>query len=171
MKKWMIALLSVTLSLSAAAQQDELEDLPGYIEFGELTSVYGEPTVMINIGGLLLNFIGAASKEDPEAAALLRSLKGVRINVYQTAGETGPALEQLTKVKNMLKDQDWEPVVQVKESGEEVQIFMKIDGEVIHGLVVMAVDGHEAVFINILGMLDPSQLSEVLDQLDVDVDL
>ncbi|MCZ6616925.1 MAG: DUF4252 domain-containing protein [Gammaproteobacteria bacterium] len=171
MNKWMIAVLTATLSLSAMAQQDELEELPGYVEFGELKSVYGEPKVMINIGGTLLNFMGAASKHDPEAAALLKNLQGVRINVYSTEGQTGPALEQLTKVKNMLQEQDWEPIVQVRETGEEVQIFMKVDGEAMQGLVVMAVDGDEAVFINIIGMIDPSQLAEVMEQFDVAVDL
>ena len=94
MKKWMIAVLSATLSLSAMAQQEELQELPGYVEFGELNSVYGEPKVMINIGGSLLKFMSAATKSDPEAAALLQGLKGVRINVYSTEGQTGPALEQ-----------------------------------------------------------------------------
>lgn len=171
MKKWMIAVLSATLSLSAMAQQEELQELPGYVEFGELTSVYGEPKVMINIGGSLLKFMSAATKNDPEASALFQGLKGVRINVYSTEGQTGPGLEQLTKVKSMLLDQDWEPIVQVKEAEEEVQIFMKLDGEAVQGLVVMAVDGDEAVFINIIGMIDPAKLEQVMDQFDVKVDL
>lgn len=171
MKKWMIAVLSATLSLSAMAQQEELQELPGYVEFGELTSVYGEPKVMINIGGSLLKFMSAATKNDPEASELLQGLQGVRINVYSTEGQTGPALEQLTKVKSMLLDQDWEPIVQVKKTDEEVQIFMKLDGEVVQGLVVMAVDGDEAVFINIIGMIDPAKLEQVMDQFDVKVDL
>ena len=171
MKNWMIAVLSATLSLSAMAQQEELQELPGYVEFGELTSVYGEPKVMINIGGSLLKFMSAATKSDPEASALLQGLKGVRINVYSTEGQTGPALEQLTKVKSMLLDQDWEPIVQVKKTEEEVQIFMKLDGEAVQGLFVMAVDGDEAVFINIIGMIDPAKLEQVMDQFDVKVDL
>ena len=69
MNKWMIAVLIATLSLSVAAQQDELEDLPGYVEFGELASFYGEPTVMINIGGVLLNFMSAASKDESAGRA------------------------------------------------------------------------------------------------------
>lgn len=171
MNRWMIAILAATLSLTAMAQQEELKALPGYVEFGELSSVYGEPKVMINIGGTILKFMSAATKDDPVAAKLFKGLQGVRINVYSTAGQTGPAMEQLTKVKDILMNDDWEPIVQVKESDEEVQIFMKLDGEAIQGLVVMAVDGDEAVFINILGMIDPSQLSEVMEKFDVDVDL
>ncbi len=69
----------------------------------------------------------------------------------------------------MLVNQDWEPIVQVRESGEEVQIFMKLDAEIVQGLVVMAVDGEEAVFINIIGMIDPAKLEQVMNQFDVSV--
>ena len=69
MKRLLIAVLTAFMSLPVMAQEDALKDLPGYIDFGELTSVYGEPKVNITIGGTLLNFVGAmAAKEDPEAA-------------------------------------------------------------------------------------------------------
>ena len=48
--------------------------------------------------------------------------------------------------------------------------FLKIAGEAIDGLVLMAVDDEEAVFINIIGSLDPSELSQVMDNFDVDLD-
>ena len=171
MNKWIIAILSLVLSLPVVAQTEELEDMPGYIEFGKLDSVYGEPRVMINIGGTLLNFMKAATKNEPKATAIMQGLEAVRINVYSTEGQPGPALEQLTRVKGLLLNQDWEPVVQVKETDEEVQIFTKIDGEGMQGLVVMAVNGDEAVFINIIGVIDPSDLAEVLNKFDVDVDV
>jgi hypothetical protein len=41
---------------------------------------------------------------------------------------------------------------------------------VIDGLVLMAVDGEEAVFINVLGSLDPVQLSQVMESFDVNID-
>lgn len=170
MKKWMIAALAAILAAPVAAQEDALKDLPGYVSFGELSSVYGEPKVMINIGGTILRFVGAAAKDDPEAQAILQNLKGVRINVYATGGDSTAALEQVTRVKGMLKGGGWEPIVQVNEDGEQAQIFMKIAGDKMEGLTVMAVDDEEAVFINIIGQLDPAQLSAVMDNFDIDID-
>lgn len=170
--KWLVTVLALLLSLGAAAQEDELKGMPGYVDFGELAEVYGEPKVMVNIGGFLLDFLGtAAENEDPDAAALMQGLKGVRINIYATDGEVAPAMEKLAEVKSMLQNQNWEPIVQVNEAEEQVQIFMKADGEGMQGLTVMAVNGEEAVFLNILGSIDPDQLGAVMDQLDVDVDL
>jgi len=172
MKRWMIAVLTACMALPVMAQEDALKGLPGYIDFGQLNSAYGEPKVNITIGGTLLNFVGAmAAKEDPEAAAVFNGLKGVRVSTYATAGDTGAALDQLNSVKKKLQSSDWEPVVQVNDDGGEyVQIFLKINGEAIDGLVLMAVDDEEAVFINVLGSLDPAQLSQVMDSFDVDID-
>ena len=170
MKKWLTLLLAACLSFPLAAQGDELEALPGYVDFDKLSEVYGEPRVMININGFLLKFIAMASKEDPEAARVLRNLQGIRVNVYDTEGLMAPAQEQIATVKAMLEKANWQPAVQVKEPGEEVQIFMKADESGMQGLTVMTVNEEEAVFINILGNIDPSQLDAVMNHIDLDGD-
>ena len=170
MKRLLIAVMTAFLACPAFAQEDALRDLPGYIDFGELNSAYGEPTVNITIGGTILNFVGAmARNEDPEAAALFSKLKGVRVSTYNTEGDSRAAVDQLNSVKSTLQSADWEPVVQVNDGEEQVQIFLKIAGEAIDGLVLMAVDEEEAVFINVIGSLDPNELSQVMDNFDVDV--
>ena len=102
---------------------------------------------------------------------MIKGLEGIRINVYPTQGNLEPALAQLEKVKSVLQADDWEPIVQVKESGEEVQIFMKTHNDVMQGLAVMAVNAEEAVFLNILGEIDPAKVGAVMSQLNVDVDV
>lgn len=171
MKHIGVGLLATLLALPALAQEDELKAMPGYVDFGSLDAVYGEPKVRVNIGGFLLSFMSQAAKDDPEAAAIMNGLEGVRINIYATDGEVAPAMDQLQDVKNMLSDQNWEPIVQVNEEGENVQIFMKADGEGMQGLTVMAVNAEEAVFLNILGAIDPEQIGAVMDQFDVDMDI
>jgi hypothetical protein len=170
-RKWLVGVLAALLSLPAMAQENELKELPGYVDFGQLEAVYGEPKVMVNIGSLLLGLATAATQNEPETAKMLSGLEGVRINVYSTEGQTAPALEQVNNVKAMLKAADWEPIVQVNEDGEQVQIFMKADGEGMQGLTVMAVDDEEAVFVNLLGAIDPQNLSEIMNKFDVDVDV
>jgi hypothetical protein len=174
MKYWMkiglATVLGLLLGLPAMAQEDALKDLPGYVDFGELQGVYGEPKVMINLGGSILKFVGGMTKDDPETAALLSQLKGVRINVYSTGGKPDAALQKISQVKSLLQGGSWEPIVQVNEEGEQAQIFIKFSGDVMEGLTVMAVDEEEAVFINIIGQLDPAQLGRVMENFDIDLD-
>lgn len=170
MKRFLIAVICTVLALPAVAQEDALRDLPGYVDFGGLNEIYGEPKVNISIGGALLNFVGAMAKnEDPQAAAIFSKLKGVRVSVYATGGDAAAALDQVSSVKRSLTGSNWAPVVQVNEEGEQVQIFMKMNGEVMDGLTLMAVDDEEAVFINVIGQLDPNELAQLMDNFDVNV--
>ena len=59
----------------------------------------------------------------------------------------------------------------INEDDEQVLIYMKMDGGIMEGMTVMVVDDEEAVFVNIIGQLDPAELAKVMDSLDVDVDL
>ena len=172
MKRVLIALACAFLAVPAVAQEDALKDLPGFVDFGEMNSIYGEPKVNISIGGALLGFVGAMAKnEDPEAAAIMKKLKGVRVSVYSTE-EVGAeaALSQVAEVKKWLTSSNWEAIVQVNEDDEQVQIFMNLDGDKMNGLTLMAVDDEEAVFINVIGQLDPSELASVMDNFDIDLD-
>jgi hypothetical protein len=158
---------------TALAQPSEIVNLNGYVDFGELSSVYGEPKVKINIGEKLLQFVSKMDRErDQDTAELFEKLKAVRVEVYQVNNNSGPAVAVLEKVAAQLQSRDWEPVVMVTDEGSNVRIFVKLNGDVIDGLVVMAVDkGGDAVFINIIGEIDPAQVGKVTRALNVDVDI
>lgn len=171
MKRFLITVACALLATPAMAQEDALKDLPGYVDFGEMNSIYGEPKVNISIGGALLGFVATmVGNSDPETAAIFNKLKGVRVSVYATGGDSGAALDQVSRVKDLLTASDWQPIVQVNEDGEQVQIFMKMDGDKMNGLTLMAVDDEEAVFINVIGQLDPNELAAVMDNFDVDIE-
>ena len=169
MSKLATGVITMLLALSAVAQEDELKTMPGYVAFESLDEVYGEPRVRVNVGGFLLSLMSKAAKNDPEAAAILEGLEGVRINVYSTGGEVAPAIDQIQNAKNMLSNQNWEPIIQVNEDRQNVQVFIKANGEGVQGLTVMAVDADDAVFVNILGSIDPENLGAIMDQFDVDL--
>ena len=169
MRMLTIGVITMLLALSAVAQEDELKTMRGYVAFESLDEVYGEPRVRVNVGGFLLSLMSKAAKNDPEAAAVLEGLEGVRINVYSTGGEVLPAIDQLQNAKNMLSNQNWEPIIQVNEDRQNVQVFIKANGEGVQGLTVMAVDADDAVFVNILGSIDPENLGAIMDQFDVDL--
>jgi len=172
MTKLITGLFCTLLSLPAIAQEDELKDLPGYVDFGDLSSMYGEPKVIINLGGTMLNFVGMmGASDDPDTAEMISKLKGVRVQMFDINENAGAAKNQFKEVKSSLNSSGWEPIVQVNEDDQQVLIYMKMEGENMEGMTVMVVDDEEAVFVNVIGQLNPSELGKVMDVLDVDVDL
>ncbi len=172
MKKWVTGLFCTLLALPVIAQEDELKDLPGYVDFGDLSATYGEPKITINLGGTMLGFVGMmSSAKSPETSKLISKLKGIRVQIYETDENLEAASQQYSKVKGDLKSSGWEPIVQVNEDDEQVLVYMKMEAGHMEGMTVMAVDGEEAVFVNIIGQLNPAELGKVMESFDVDVDL
>jgi len=107
MTKWLrsgLALcLGVVLALPALAQEDALKAFPGYVDFGELNSIFGEPTVQISIGASLLGLVASLSaEEDPEAAELFKKLNGVRVNVFETESMADGAIDLVNTARGEL---------------------------------------------------------------------
>lgn len=171
LKSILIGSLCALISLPAIAQEDELKNLAGFVDFGDLSKTYGEPSIAINIGGTLLGFVSAISEEsNPETAKMMGQLKGVRVFGYPISEDPGVARNKFAEVKNSLKSKGWEPVVQVNDAEDQVMIYMKMDGANMEGLTVMTVDATEVMFINIIGKLDPKKLGQMMKNFDVDID-
>lgn len=172
MNRILTGLFCLLVTLPVIAQEDELKDLPGYVDFGDLSLTYGEPKITINLGGTMLNFVGMmSSAESPETSDLISKLKGIRVQIYSMDENVDAARSQFSATKGNLKSSGWEPVVQINEDDEQVLVYMKSVKGNMEGMTVMVVDDEEAVFVNIIGQLNPAELGKVMEQFDVDVDL
>jgi hypothetical protein len=159
------------LALPAMAQEDALKAFPGYVDFGELNSIFGEPSVQISIGASLLGLVSSLSAEDdPEAAELFKKLKGVRVNVFETETMDAAAVDLVKEISGKLSSQGWESVIMVNSADEQVRVFMKISENTVDGITVMAVEQDEAVFVNVIGNINPDELKKVMNNFDVDID-
>ena len=172
MSKFVIGLFCTLVALPVMAQEDELKNLAGYVDFGDLSATYGEPKITINLGGTMLNFVGMmSSSESPETSEMISKLKGIRVQIYSLEDNSGVARDQFSETRNSLKSSGWEPIVQVNEDDEQVLVYMKAINGNMEGMTVMVVDDEEAVFVNVIGQLNPAELAQVMDKFDVDVDL
>ena len=169
----MTLMLGLLISTAGMAQTNEIKKLAGSVDFGDLTSSYGEPNVEINLGPSMLQFASAIiGDEDPEALAVMKGLKAIRVKIYNIDGNADAAIGQINKSRKQLEADNWEQIVKVKDEGEQTHIFMKmIDGKIEGMTVLVAGDEDEAIFINIIGNIDPKDLGKITDSFDVDIDL
>jgi len=169
--KILTLLMTAMLALPAMAQEDALKAFPGYVDFGELNSIFGEPTVQISIGASLLGLVSSLSaSEDPETAEMFKRLNGVRVNVFENQQIPAEGLDFVKDISAQLSDRGWESVVTVNSEDEQVRIFMMINGDQVEGITVMAVEESEAVFVNVIGNINPAELEKVMSNFDVDLD-
>jgi dUTPase len=179
MKKLLSAVIFFTSSLfiGSSAFANDITHERGYVDFANLESDYGEPKVMVNLNKTMLGFISKINMSDPEASELISKLKAVRVQIYNMTDNDQPALDLIAKVSEDIKTKDWLPIVTVNEKDEKVRVFTKITNDVMDGLVVMVINNsdvrneREAVFINIVGEIDPAQINRVTKSLNIDIDL
>jgi hypothetical protein len=149
------------LSGAASAQN-------GYFDFGQIPGLDAEPTVQIDLNPTMLGWVTQAAKQnDPEAAKVIESLKGVRVLVYEDIDSSVKAVSQFIEdASRKLEGDGWQRTVYVRDGTDRVRIYMKPgDPQAakpeIAGFVVMVVDDSDAVFINVAGPVDPEQLGRL----------
>ena len=170
-RKILTACVTALMALPVMAQEDALKGYPGYVDFGELSAIFGEPTVQISVGESLLGLVSSLSaSEDPEAAELFNRLNGVRVNVFETESMVDGAVDLVKDVSSTLSEHGWESVVTVNSNDEQVRIFMMINNDKVEGITVMAVEETEAVFVNVIGSINPEELGRVMENFDIDLD-
>ena len=123
----------------------------------------------LSIGPALLHFAANLVEEDLEAQALLRSLEGVRVRIYEIDGDAARVATRMEGMSSGLQDDGWEAVMTIREGSEQVHMLMRmVDGRIC-GMTVLVSDGEsEAVIVNLMGEIQPEQFSEVMVALDVD---
>jgi hypothetical protein len=179
MKKLLSAVIFFTSSLfiGSSAFANDITQERGYVDFANLDSEYGEPKVMVNLNKTMLGFISKINMSDPEASELISKLKAVRVQIYNMTDNDQPALDLIARVSEDIQTKDWLPIVTVNEKDEKVRVFTKITNDIMDGLVVMVINNsesqgeREAVFINIVGEIDPAQINKVTESLNIDIDL
>lgn len=166
-----ILLLAITMSQFAFASP------AGKVEFKDLSDSYGMPKVEINLSKALIGMVGSfAGNDDPDLKDMLSKIEGITVRVYNVGADTTKAMAEVEKISKYLRKHKWEPFVSVNEEKEKVQIFGKVTDGIMDGLVVMVVEENddpaqpavnEAVFINIVGEIDPNKVGQVTRALNI----
>ena len=125
-------------------------------------------TMSLSLGPAVLHFAARFVDDDPETQALLRSLDGVRVRIYEVDGESEVIAQNFTHMSTKLSKDGWEPVMLVREEGELVQMFAKASAAGVQGLTIVSADDEEVVVVNVMGDIDPRYYKDVMLALDVE---
>lgn len=125
-------------------------------------------TMSLSLGKTTLRFAARFLDDEPETQALLRSLDGVRIRIYEVHGDTDRIAHKFERMGNKLGNDGWQPVMLVREEGELVQMFSKTTTRGVQGLTIVSADDEEVVVVNVMGDIKPEHFGDVMVALDVD---
>ena len=153
--------VSILIGLPIIAQSPVIN--AGHLnKLSKKASEYAE----INISGTVLRLaLKAVKSQDPETYESIKDLvKGVYIHALEFDKEGQYSQEDVEKIKRQIKMPPWERMVQVSsKDGEDVGVYILGDPkkDIIKGLIVLAAEKKELVFINIVGNIDLDKLDKL----------
>jgi hypothetical protein len=154
--------LLIFTAFQAVANDEDYERMPGYFDFGSFDEYSDrETSVEVYIKEPLLSLVRIATRhEEPELSELLSRIKLITVRTFSVDKRDEDSIGQrVTRMGEKLDREGWEKIVRVRGIDEQVFIYMKMTGETIDGLVVIAVEyGDEAAFVNIVGDITPESL-------------
>lgn len=125
-------------------------------------------TMSLSLGRTTLRFAARFLDDEPETQALLRSLDGVRVRIYEVHGDNERIASKFDRMGSKLSKDGWDPVMLVREEGELVQMYSKSSEKGMHGLTIVSADDEEVVVVNVMGDINPENFGDVMVALDVD---
>jgi len=155
-----IAVLAAGLTTLCAQQMP----LPGNLD---AVSAKAEESVNVSLDGSMLQF---AAKwfpdrgDDAKVKKIIAGLQGINVRSYQFAGEGEYTKADVDAVRDQFRAPAWSRIVgaRCKHTGGGADLYIKtgLNGT-IGGIVVIAAEPKELTVVNIIGMLDPAQLSDL----------
>ncbi len=141
-----------------------------------LVSIVGsEPTVEINLGAMMLGLLSSATEDEEQGIAqILSKLDSIKVTVFELEDTVKmQALKsKITALAELKKSQGYEALAKVKEDDSLVYVLAKMDKKNFKSLSVFALDDDdELVLIDIDGTILMSQLGNLMEHFDVDLDL
>jgi len=157
--------LSALLILDGVAAAEKLEELPGYVDLSHIAIPEGAETSMeVYLKKPLLRLVAEASRsKEPEFAELVDGIELISVSGFSVEDEDLLRIQgQIAETTKRLEAAGWEKVARVREKGETLHVYLRVDGDEIVGLLVMGFEKErEAIFVNIVGHIDPAEIGRI----------
>ena len=166
-----IGTATLCVAMGTAVWAEDL--LPGQVDFGTFSPPKGGAEfVEVNVPSSLISLAARlVQKEEPDVAQLLNGLKLVRVNVIGLDEQNRAEMQKRAqKIRKELGSKGWERIVTAQQKDQDVSIYLRMtDQGAVQGLAAVVIDGNEhAVFVNIVGDINPEQLAMLGDKLHID---
>ena len=161
-------LLVVFCAVLAKAQDARLE----ISQLDKLASRAAE-TVEVSLDERLLRIAAKFLKsEDPDEAKikeLVSGLKGVYVRVFEFENPGEYSTNDLEVIRSQLQAPGWTKIVGVRSrrDGENVDVYLKYQGDNVLGLAILAAEPKELTVVNIVGPIDLEKLSQLEGQFGI----
>jgi hypothetical protein len=173
MKKHLLTLLGAGALCWLTVSPVAAGPMKGQIDFGAFTPPPdGGEFVEVNIPSNLISLAARfVEKEEPDVAKFLQNIKLVRVNVIglddNNREEVGRRVKKVRK--DLSSGNGWTRLVTAMDKGQDVGVYINMaENDAVNGLAVVVMEGNkQAVFVNVVGNIQPEQLTSLGERLHI----
>ncbi|MCP4655871.1 MAG: DUF4252 domain-containing protein [bacterium] len=167
-----LLLVLLLTGLAVVAAEEDLTRDPGFVNFSDLGLLTDdELNIHVSVKDPLLKLVAEATREnEPELADLLSQLKAIEVYVYTVNESLREAIwKEIRSKANDLEGRGWDPAITIRMRRERGYVFLNlVEGKPV-GLAAMYIEDNEAVFVNIVGSIDPTKIGRVASRFNIDL--
>lgn len=169
--KLTVILIFGLFTLTSFAQNDDVKNEPGYVDFGNLGSFEeGNNVTEINLGANILKMVGKLTEnDDPDLSKMIDALKLIKVSVFEVnKSNTKDLTVKMNTIDGKLMSSGWSRIVRSRDNGEIANVYIKSSDKGFDGLVVTNLDKDgEAAFVNIVGPIDMELIGKLGKKFDI----
>lgn len=152
------------LCLGSAWAQTEAPPFPVTLqkELAAKASNYTEVSLDKRMLSFASSFMGKG-QDNQQAKHLIENLNGIYVRTYEFEKEGEYTQADLAAIRRQFAGQEWSPMVRERSKGDggNTDIYMKMVGGQIQGMVVLDAEPKELNFVYISGPIRPEELGEL----------
>ena len=161
-----LCLFSLLLALGSAEGGEDIEKMPGYVALDEFITIptEAETSIEVFLKAPLLRMVSAATRRnEPELAEMIDGISLIRVQGFSVEAENLVRVrEEIAGLASGMEESGWERVARIREGDELIHVYLKSNDDEVDGLMMMGFENpDEAVFVNIVGDIDPAQIGRL----------
>ena len=134
-----------------------------------------EPSVEINLGKAMLGLLSSATQSEEQGIAnILSSLVAIKVTVFELEDmkQVKSLRSEISKIARIKVSNGFEKLASIKEDDSLVYVLAHMDEKRLTNLNIYALDDEdELVIIDIKGDIHMSQIGDLMEHFNVDLDI
>jgi hypothetical protein len=169
MKKVIVLILLSAFCAAAAQAQDARLQIDHLNKLAEKAGEVVEVTLDERLLQLAAKFLSNQNPTEAKVKEIISGLKGVYVRVLEFDKPGEYAQSDLETIRSQLRQPGWQKIVGVfsRRGGDNVDVHLKMQGDNVLGLAIIAADPTQLTVVNVIGPIDLEKLRQLEGQLGI----
>lgn len=106
-------------------------------------------------------FLSEKDPDEAKAKRVLRGLNAIYVKTFEFARSGAYSMSDLEPLRQQLRKPDWSRMIQARDDDEHVEVYTRMQGGEMTGLLVLSAEPRELTIVHLDGPVRPEDLASI----------